>query len=116
MNAQYSCHKREASLRILSPHCAVAVVTLAVTAPALAQTVPLKTQTGWILDADDTRVSFRCINWTGHGEANIPGGLHEWAHRSHNLASINCTDIILKHIDISRYIQTGLINLHCISS
>lgn len=53
------------------------LVALAVTAPVLAQTLPLKTQSRWILDADDTRVKFRCINWAGHGEANIPEGLHK---------------------------------------
>ncbi|KIY64332.1 glycoside hydrolase family 5 protein [Cylindrobasidium torrendii FP15055 ss-10] len=51
------------------------LVALAVSAPALAQTLPLKTQSR--LDADDNRVKFRCINWAGHGETNIPEGLHK---------------------------------------
>ncbi|KIY63779.1 glycoside hydrolase family 5 protein [Cylindrobasidium torrendii FP15055 ss-10] len=44
---------------------------------AFAQTLPLHTQSRWIMDADNTRVKFRCINWAGHGETNIPEGLHK---------------------------------------
>ncbi|KAK8124916.1 glycosyl hydrolase family 5 protein/cellulase [Apiospora kogelbergensis] len=39
--------------------------------------LPLKTSSRWILDADGARVKLRCINWAGHGEANVPEGLHK---------------------------------------
>lgn len=38
--------------------------------------LPLHTQSRWIMDAGNTRVKMRCINWAGHGEANVPEGLH----------------------------------------
>jgi endoglucanase len=57
--------------------CSTFLCSLAIALPAVAQTLPLKTQSRWILDADDTRVKFRCINWAGHGETNIPEGLHK---------------------------------------
>ncbi|KAK8041840.1 cellulase family protein [Apiospora rasikravindrae] len=39
--------------------------------------LPLHTQSRWIMDAGDARVKMRCINWAGHGEANVPEGLHK---------------------------------------
>ncbi|KAK7949664.1 cellulase family protein [Apiospora saccharicola] len=39
--------------------------------------LPLHTQSRWIMDASNTRVKMRCINWAGHGEANVPEGLHQ---------------------------------------
>ncbi|KAI1878072.1 hypothetical protein JX265_002440 [Neoarthrinium moseri] len=44
---------------------------------ALAQQLPLKTDSRWILDDAGNRVKFRCINWAGHMETNIPEGLHK---------------------------------------
>ena len=44
---------------------------------ALAQTLPLKTSSRWILDDDGARVKLRCINWAAHGETNTPEGLHK---------------------------------------
>ncbi|KAE9407560.1 cellulase family protein [Gymnopus androsaceus JB14] len=49
---------------------------LGVVLPALAQTLPLQTESRWILDATGARVKLRCINWAGHLETNIPEGLH----------------------------------------
>lgn len=43
----------------------------------VAQQLPLKTDSRWILDDAGNRVKFRCINWPGHMEANIPEGLHK---------------------------------------
>ncbi|ETS79958.1 hypothetical protein PFICI_07487 [Pestalotiopsis fici W106-1] len=43
----------------------------------LAQQLPLKTDSRWILDDAGDRVKFRCINWPGHMEANIPEGLNK---------------------------------------
>lgn len=37
--------------------------------------LPLKTDSRWILDGSGERVKFRCINWPGHLETNIPEGL-----------------------------------------
>lgn len=42
-----------------------------------AQQLPLHTQSRWIMDSTGTRVKLRCINWSGHGEANIPEGLNK---------------------------------------
>lgn len=39
--------------------------------------LPLHTQSRWIMDASNARVKFRCINWSGHGEPNIPEGLNK---------------------------------------
>ncbi|KAH8600916.1 glycoside hydrolase superfamily [Bisporella sp. PMI_857] len=44
---------------------------------ALAQKLPLSTSSRWILDSTGARVKLRAINWAGHGEANIPEGLHK---------------------------------------
>jgi endoglucanase len=44
---------------------------------ALGQTLPLHTSSRWILDANDARVKFRCVNWAGHLEANVPEGLNK---------------------------------------
>lgn len=47
--------------------------------PVLAQqpAVPLTSDNRWILDADGARVKFRCVNWAGHMETNVPEGLHK---------------------------------------
>jgi endoglucanase len=37
--------------------------------------VPLFSTGRWIVDSDSARVKFRCINWAGHMEVNIPEGL-----------------------------------------
>jgi hypothetical protein len=37
--------------------------------------LPLHSSSRWILDANDQRVKFRCANWAGHMETNIPEGL-----------------------------------------
>ncbi|TFK68059.1 glycoside hydrolase family 5 protein [Pluteus cervinus] len=39
--------------------------------------LPLHTSSRWILDNNNQRVKFRCVNWAGHMEANIPEGLHK---------------------------------------
>lgn len=44
---------------------------------ALPQSLPLHTSSRWILDANDTRVKLRCINWAGHMETHVPEGLHK---------------------------------------
>ncbi|KAJ6512903.1 glycoside hydrolase family 5 protein [Mycena sanguinolenta] len=54
----------------------LAVLALAVPlvfgqAPAL----PLSSSSRWILDANGVRVKFKCANWPGHLEANVPEGL-----------------------------------------
>ena len=36
---------------------------------------PLHTSSRWILDGNGARFKMRCVNWAGHGEANIPEGL-----------------------------------------
>lgn len=38
--------------------------------------LPLSSSSRWILDANGERVKFRCVNWAGHMEANVPEGLH----------------------------------------
>jgi endoglucanase len=43
--------------------------------PALAQQLPLSTESRWIIDATGQRVKLRCINWAGHMETHIPEGL-----------------------------------------
>lgn len=35
----------------------------------------LHTSSRWILDENNNRVKFRCVNWAGHLETNIPEGL-----------------------------------------
>ncbi|KAK4242470.1 glycoside hydrolase [Achaetomium macrosporum] len=37
--------------------------------------LPLHSSSRWILDANNQRVKFRCVNWAGHMETNIPEGL-----------------------------------------
>ncbi len=39
--------------------------------------LPLHSSSRWILDNNGARVKFRCVNWAGHGEANIPEGLNK---------------------------------------
>src|SRR5690349_6441116 len=46
-------------------------------APVLGQSLPLHTSSRWILDANNIRVKFRCVNWAGHLEVNIPEGLNK---------------------------------------
>lgn len=41
------------------------------------QALPLHSSSRWILDSDDKRVKFKCINWAGHMEVNLPEGLHK---------------------------------------
>lgn len=41
---------------------------------ALANT-PFHTSGRWILDSTNSRYKFRCVNWPGHLEVNIPEGL-----------------------------------------
>ncbi|KAK4216707.1 glycoside hydrolase [Rhypophila decipiens] len=41
----------------------------------LSPALPLHASSRWILDANNQRVKFRCVNWAGHQEANIPEGL-----------------------------------------
>jgi endoglucanase len=38
--------------------------------------LPLSSQSRWIVDPSGHRVKLRCSNWAGHMEANIPEGLH----------------------------------------
>ncbi|KAI0128810.1 glycoside hydrolase family 5 protein [Xylariales sp. AK1849] len=45
--------------------------------PALAQQLPLKSESRWILDDTGERVKLRCINWAGHAETNTPEGLNK---------------------------------------
>lgn len=53
------------------------VTVLSAALPALAQKLPLHQKSRWIVDDTGARVKLRCINWAGHGEANIPEGLHK---------------------------------------
>ena len=39
--------------------------------------LPLHSSSRWILDNNGNRVKFTCVNWAGHGEANIPEGLNK---------------------------------------
>ena len=36
----------------------------------------LHTSSRWILNSNNERIKLRCINWAGHGEVNVPEGLH----------------------------------------
>jgi endoglucanase len=38
---------------------------------------PLFSTSRWIIDSDNRRVKFKCINWAGHMETNLPEGLHK---------------------------------------
>jgi len=44
---------------------------------AAGQALPLHTSSRWILDANNQRVKFRCINWAGHMETQVPEGLNK---------------------------------------
>ncbi|KAJ7261703.1 glycoside hydrolase family 5 protein [Mycena haematopus] len=55
------------------PRC-LAVLALA-TPLVLGQALPLSSSSRWIVDAHGARVKFKCANWPGHLEANIPEGL-----------------------------------------
>ncbi|ORY69919.1 glycoside hydrolase family 5 protein [Pseudomassariella vexata] len=55
----------------------LAVAVLGFVIPAQGQELPLKSDSRWILDNSGQRVKLRCINWAGHGETNIPEGLHK---------------------------------------
>jgi endoglucanase len=39
--------------------------------------LPLHTSSRWILDATNTRLKLRCVNWAGHMETHLPEGLHK---------------------------------------
>ncbi len=39
--------------------------------------LPLHSSSRWIVDNNGNRVKFTCVNWAGHGEANIPEGLNK---------------------------------------
>ncbi|KAK8048340.1 cellulase family protein [Apiospora phragmitis] len=60
----------------MRPTALLAIIGAAVTAAQQIQ-LPLQTSSRWILDAGGARVKLRCINWAGHGEANVPEGLHK---------------------------------------
>ena len=65
-------------LATLLPALAGAAASLAAAQGEVAKPkLPLQTSSRWILDADGARVKMRCINWAGHGEANVPEGLHK---------------------------------------
>ncbi|EOO04403.1 putative cellulase family protein [Phaeoacremonium minimum UCRPA7] len=53
------------------------LVVLGIASPALGLTLPLHTSSRWILDANNERIKFRCINWAGHMETHLPEGLHK---------------------------------------
>lgn len=54
----------------------VAISSLfALASVASAQLEPLHTSSRWILDSTNQRFKFKCINWAGHMEANVPEGL-----------------------------------------
>ncbi|KAK9781859.1 putative Glycoside hydrolase family 5 domain-containing protein [Seiridium cardinale] len=53
------------------------LATLGLVLGTTSQQLPLKTDSRWILDNGGNRVKFRCINWPGHMEANIPEGLNK---------------------------------------
>lgn len=57
----------------LLPRC-LAVLGLALPL-VLGVTLPLSSSSRWIVDATGARVKFRCANWVGHLEANVPEGL-----------------------------------------
>ncbi|OAA58066.1 glycoside hydrolase family 5 protein [Niveomyces insectorum RCEF 264] len=63
----------ERAVTVLSGLTATAMAVAEAAAPVL----PLHTSSRWILDATDTRVKFRCVNWAGHLEVNLPEGLHK---------------------------------------
>lgn len=44
-------------------------------AAAPSPALPFRSSSRWILDANNQRFKFRCVNWAGHMEANIPEGL-----------------------------------------
>ncbi|KAF8141095.1 glycoside hydrolase superfamily [Mycena galopus ATCC 62051] len=56
------------------PRC-LAVLALALPLVASQVALPLSSSSRWILDANGARVKFKCVNWVGHLEANIPEGL-----------------------------------------
>lgn len=51
------------------------LTSLATAQQQLSPALPLRSSSRWILDANNNRVKFRCVNWAGHQEANIPEGL-----------------------------------------
>ncbi|KAH6654339.1 cellulase family protein [Truncatella angustata] len=51
------------------------IASLALSALSQQISLPLKTDSRWILDNAGNRVKLRCINWPGHMETNIPEGL-----------------------------------------
>lgn len=52
------------------------LLTPLIQSAAAAITLPLHSSSRWILDAANQRVKFRCVNWAGHMETNIPEGLN----------------------------------------
>lgn len=47
------------------------------TAVSVVSAQTLHTDDRYILDSRNQRVKLRCVNWAGHGETNIPEGLHK---------------------------------------
>ena len=88
-----AAHNWKATLKVLGVFFFVlAVVILAVVIPfrvllllltpllssaqqQLSPALPLRSSSRWILDANNQRIKFRCVNWAGHQEANVPEGL-----------------------------------------
>ena len=62
-------HRLLAILGILTP------LILATAAAAALPALPLRSSSRWILDANNTRLKLRCVNWAGHMETHIPEGL-----------------------------------------
>ncbi|KAH8895095.1 glycoside hydrolase [Thozetella sp. PMI_491] len=59
----------------LAPLAALVGVVLPFAAAQVA--LPLHSSSRWILDNNGARIKFKCVNWAGHGEANIPEGLNK---------------------------------------
>ncbi|EPE03278.1 cellulase family protein [Ophiostoma piceae UAMH 11346] len=53
----------------------IVAISLGVSAAAKIA-IPLHASSRWILDDNNERVKFRCLNWAGHMEVNLPEGLH----------------------------------------
>ncbi len=53
------------------------VLLLGLVSWAAGQALPLFSSGRWIVDSNQQRVKFRCINWAGHMEAMVPEGLHK---------------------------------------
>ncbi|KAF7374589.1 Glycoside hydrolase family 5 protein [Mycena sanguinolenta] len=58
------------------PRClAVLALAIPLVAGQAQPALPLSSSSRWILDANGVRVKFKCANWPGHLEANVPEGL-----------------------------------------